>query len=270
MFAAGSFSAAPFSTSASFIYDPAVAEDVLGTDVYVAGLPLSVNVLDESSVSQETMTALVVLPASVQESAIFAERRFVGYGFSAGSFASGAFSALGEESILTSGAVASATIEFTYAFSEGASALFSVRSGPEYTGDIAESATASDQTSSIPTYPTAFSDSATGTSIFSNIPTYLCRIEDVASGSVTDSSLVELIANVLETAVPVDRLTTNFTVNSAVSEVIVLTDRPFTQYITRPVFVDMAQATDRTEARLQWENINTFETADWTLIDTNK
>lgn len=290
MFSGGAYATSSFSTATGFLYTAEVEDLAAVAETNAAGLPVSVNVFealssgsdliesrlpfsgnvfDTSSVSQETVTAAAELISAIQEQAkVERIERYVGFGFATGGFASGSFAGLGDGTSFYGGSIFSANIEVDYAFSEGAAVGDQAVGNPNFAVSFDAAAAVSDEVGAIPEYPGVLSEGAAAEDVVSSIPTYLVRIEEVTTASTTAATLVELGSIVSEVVAGTDIPTSLFVVNSAVSETASPLDRPFAQYTTRPVVVNMAQATDTTEARLQWENINTFETTNWQLINT--
>lgn len=289
-FAAESFSTLPDGTVTGSIFASAFSESSSGVDNTVCQVAAFGITIAESAAVLDTDFAARVFLASVFENLAVAQidtastptypcqiiefakverlEREIGFGFSTGSFASGSFAGLGDGTTFYGGSVFSASIEVSYAFSEGATATEQQSNSVVFPASFNAAVALTDSVGAIPEYPGALSEAATAEEVVSSIPTYPASFSDAATASTTESTLVELGSVITEVATGLGTPASLFVVNSAVSETASPLDSPFTQYVTRPVVVNMAQATDTTEARLQWENINTFETTNWKLINT--
>lgn len=288
-FAAESFSALPDGTVTGSVYASEFVDNAssdgevsslaafLGTvsnggaiaDIDFAARVFLASVFENLAVAQTDTAGSTNFAALVNEAAkVERVERYVGFGFATGGFASGSFAGLGDGTSFYGGSVFSANIEVSYAFSEGVTATDQRAASVIFPASFDAAAAVSDEVGAIPEYPGVLSEGATAEEVVSSIPTYLVRIEEVTTASTTAFTLVELRSIVSEVVIGTETPTSLFIVNAAVTDAVVQTDRPFAQYVTRPVVVNMAQATDTTEARLQWENINTFETTNWKLINT--
>lgn len=261
------------STSSDFaaslvVVNSAVSEISAGTDAILALKTVDAQVNEVANAINDLFSSILTYPVSVQEQVKVQRVDVLGFGFSTGSFASGPFDALGYGIALFPGDTFSTTIVGSYTLSENVTISDPVVANINVPVSFSATSTISDSVGATPEYPASLSESATGSEEFSSISTYLCRIEEIGTASTTESTLAELGSVISELVIGTDTPTSLFVVNAAVSEQVNSLDRPFAQYITSPVAVDMAQAIDTISVRLQWENIDTSETLDWTLIKT--
>lgn len=235
------------------------------------GVFLTVNrSVAESAEATDQTSSIPTYLGSIQEQARTATLREVGGGYSSGAFASGAFSALGDESRLVSGDAMSSRIIANDIMQEGVNITDTPTNNAIQDAAFDAAAAMSAINGMFLTVNRSVSESGSVTDQNSSIPTYLGRIQEQAEGVDETVAVANFAATIADNAVPLDVTFNNVVYKSLASNKVTANDKLFSQLVVTIPITEAALITDPLTARKQWEPINTFEVTDWILVNTSK
>lgn len=291
MFSAGAFSALPLSTTFGSVYGGVVGEGAsvaeqtsyvqIGFGVFInEGATASKSaflinntfnpVISEGVTALDSKFSTGAFTASVVEAARAVTIRQVGGGFASGAFASGPYSALGDLTFEISADVLTTNIIGFQTMDEGAILIDTPTNTGVLPASVVQNADMIDENGMFLTVNRSVAEAAGGDDVVSSIPEYSGRVEEAAEGVDETSSLVVFASDISELATAVELLTTQMTVNALLFNNVTVQDVLTAQAIFPARVVDIVTQTDIVSARAQWEPINTFEIADWALVNTFK
>ena len=289
MFSAGAFSALPLSTTFGSVYGGVVGEGAsvaeqtsyvqIGFGVFInEGATASKSaflinntfnpVISEGVTALDSKFSTGAFTASVVEAARAVTIRQVGGGFASGAFASGPYSDFLTFEILAD--VLTTNIIGFQTMDEGAILIDTPTNTGVLPASVVQNADMIDENGMFLTVNRSVAEAAGGDDVVSSIPEYSGRVEEAAEGVDETSSLVVFASDISELATAVELLTTQMTVNALLFNNVTVQDVLTAQAIFPARVVDIVTQTDIVSARAQWEPINTFEIADWALVNTFK
>lgn len=138
----------------------------------------------------------------------------------------------------------------------------------EFTRAFSDGATQADLILGNPAFSVSFVAAASGTEVMSSIPIYAVSFTDAGSMAVATSSLTTVNGVANEFAVISVIVPTNIVGNSTVINSASYTDFNTASVVFSTNVVTSAQTLDQISVRLQWEPVPTAAPTDWTLINT--
>lgn len=138
----------------------------------------------------------------------------------------------------------------------------------EFTRAFSDGATQADLILGNPAFSVSFVAAASGVDVISSIPIYAVSFTDAGSMAVATSSLTTINGVANEFAVISVVVPTNIVGNSTVINSASYTDFNTASVVFSTNVVTSAQTLDQISVRLQWEPVPTAAPTDWTLINT--
>lgn len=288
MFGGSGFSFVAFASAPGFIYTAAVeevstaSEQVFGSTIVNSSLAAAVSgsdligsqavqnpVIAEIVSASDTISSIGSINPVVLEQAEIAEFRSIGGGYSAGSYASGAYSNLGDIVTKVSGDSVYALVNVNSAVSEVGLAGDIVARELIVPRSITESSQVSEVVDAQALFSTLVTDSIQAqdeTTAFN--AAFVTNVTEAAEASTAFVGVTEVNSAIQELTNLNDTIDNIASLNSVVDEKAQAKEVIPTNAQIWISLQESVRAADQFIARFLWEPVNTFETTNWAPITT--